>query len=95
MDGEEAITLLAALDAGATRSMTSASIVDQIRRVLPFVNHENRQCGFRAAKVLMMERGVIASDACRHPVPPLHPDTRRMAIDLARRLDPVVLRWGR
>ena len=114
MDGEEAITLLADLDAGATGSMTSASIVDQIRpvlslwaagerdaatdayaRVLPFVNHENRQCGFRAAKALMMEGGVIASDACRHPVPPLHPATRAMAIDLARRLDPIVLRWGK
>lgn len=114
MDGEEAITLLADLDAGATGSMTSASIVDQIRpvldlwaageregatdaytRVLPFVNHENRQCGFRAAKALMVEGGVIGSDACRHPIPPLHPATRAMAIDLARRLDPVVLRWGR
>ncbi|ARJ68675.1 dihydrodipicolinate synthase family protein [Paracoccus contaminans] len=114
MDGEEAITLLADLDAGATGSMTSASIVDQIRpvlslwaagerdaatdayaRVLPFVNHENRQCGFRAAKALMMEGGVIASDACRHPVLPLHPATRAMAIDLARRLDPIVLRWGK
>ncbi|KGJ20093.1 dihydrodipicolinate synthase family protein [Paracoccus sanguinis] len=114
MDGEEAITLLADLDAGATGSMTSASIVDQIRpvlelwaagerdaatdayaRFLPFVNHENRQCGFRAAKALMVEGGVIGSDACRHPIPPLHPATRAMAIDLARRLDPVVLRWGR
>ncbi|KGJ16839.1 dihydrodipicolinate synthase family protein [Paracoccus sanguinis] len=114
MDGEEAITLLADLDAGATGSMTSASIVDQIRpvldlwaagereaateayaRILPFVNHENRQCGFRAAKALMVEGGVIGSDACRHPIPPLHPATRAMAIDLARRVDPVVLRWGK
>ena len=114
MDGEEAITLLADLDAGATGSITSASIVDQISpvpdllaagereaateayaRILPFVNHENRQCGFRAAKALMVEGGVIGSDACRHPIPPLHPATRAMAIDLARRLDPVVLRWGR
>ena len=114
MDGEEAITLLADLDAGATGSMTSASIVDQIKpvleawaagdreaatlgytRILPFVNHENRQCGFRAAKALMVEGGVIASEACRHPIAPLHPATRAMAIDLARRLDPVVLRWGK
>lgn len=114
MDGEEAITLLADLDAGATGSMTSASIVDQIKpvlelwaagdraaatdayaRVLPFVNHENRQGGFRTAKALMVEGGVIASDACRHPIPAMHPDTRRMTIDLARRLDPVVLRWGK
>lgn len=34
MDGEEAITLLADLDAGATGSMTSASITDQIKPVL-------------------------------------------------------------
>ena len=114
MDGEEAITLLADLDAGATGSMTSASITDQIKpilidwaagrrdaatagyaRVLPFVNHENRQCGFRSAKALMVEGGVIGSEFCRHPIPPLHPDTRRMAIDLARPLDPIVLRWGK
>ncbi|WP_299360548.1 dihydrodipicolinate synthase family protein [uncultured Paracoccus sp.] len=113
MDGEEAITLLADLDAGATGSMTSASIVDQIRpvldlwaagdragatdayaRVLPFVNHENRQAGFRAAKVLMKEGGVIASEYCRHPIAPLHPATRAMTVELARRLDPLVLRWG-
>ena len=114
MDGEEAITLLADLDAGATGAMTSASITDQIKpiltlwaagdragatagyaRVLPFVNHENRQCGFRSAKALMVEGGVIRSEFCRHPIPPLHPDTRRMALDLARPLDPIVLRWGK
>ena len=114
MDGEEAITLLADLDAGATGSMTSASITDQIKpiltmwaagdragatagyaRVLPFVNHENRLCGFRSAKALMVEGGVIRSEFCRHPIPPLHPDTRRMALDLARPLDPIVLRWGK
>ena len=71
-DGEEGITLLADLDAGATGSMTSALIPDQIKpvitahlsgdretavagyaRVLPAINHENRQCGFRAAKEAM------------------------------------------
>lgn len=112
-DGEEAITLLADLDAGATGTMTSAMIPDQIRpilahwaagdraaataayaRILPAVNHENRQCGFRAAKAAMVAGGVIASDFCRHPVPPLHPDTRAMLLDLLRPLDPVVLRWG-
>ncbi|HEX9859013.1 MAG TPA: dihydrodipicolinate synthase family protein, partial [Paracoccaceae bacterium] len=113
-DGEEAITLLADLDAGATGTMTSAMIPDQIRpilthwadgdraataaayaRVLPAVNHENRQCGFRAAKAAMVAGGVIGSDFCRHPVPPLHPDTRAMLLDLLRPLDPVVLRWGK
>lgn len=114
MDGEEAITLLADLEAGATGAMTSAMIPDRIRpvlthwaagdraaateayaRVLPAINHENRQCGFRAAKAVMREGGVIASDFCRHPVPPLHPATRAMLLDLVRPLDPVALAWGK
>lgn len=113
-DGEEAITLLADLDAGATGSMTSGMIVDQIRpvielfhsgdragataayaRVLPVINHENRQCGFRSAKAAMVEGGVIKSDYCRHPIEPLHPDTRAMLLDLLRPLDPLVLKWGK
>jgi 2-keto-3-deoxy-L-arabinonate dehydratase len=112
-DGEEAITLLADLDAGATGTMTSAMIPDLIgpivrdflagrreeavagyARVLPAVNHENRQCGFRAAKAAMVEGGVIGSEFCRHPVPPLHPATRAMLMELLRPLDPLVLRWG-
>jgi 4-hydroxy-tetrahydrodipicolinate synthase len=113
-DGEEAITLLADLDAGATGTMTSAMIPDLIgpvvrdflagnrqaaiegyARVLPAVNHENRQCGFRSAKAAMVEGGVIASDFCRHPIPPLHPDTRAMLLELLRPLDPMVLSWGK
>lgn len=112
-DGEEAITLLADLDAGATGSMTSAMIPDQIKpvieahaqgdretaktayaRVLPAINHENRQCGFRSAKAVMVEGGVIKSAFCRHPIPPLHPDTHAQLLDLVRPLDPVALRWG-
>ena len=112
-DGEEAITLLADLDAGATGTMTSAMIPDLIgpvlrsfhagdrqatidgyARVLPAINHENRQCGFRAAKAAMVDGGVIGSEFCRHPIPPLHPDTRAMLIELLRPLDPVVLSWG-
>ncbi len=113
-DGEEAITLLADLDAGATGTMTSAMIPDIIKpvvthhaggnrdkaveayaRVLPAVNHENRQCGFRAAKEAMVEGGVIKSAFCRHPIAPLHPDTRAELIGLLRPLDPLVLRWGK
>lgn len=113
-DGEEAITLLADLDAGATGSMTSAMIPDQIKpvltkyfsgdrqgateayaRVLPAINHENRQCGFRSAKAAMVEGGVIKSDYCRHPIEPLHPDTKSGLMDLIRPLDPLVLRWGK
>ena len=112
-DGEEAITLMADLDAGATGSMTSAMIPDQIKpvlshhaagdraaaqaaygRILPAVNFENRQCGFRSAKAVMVEGGVIASDHCRHPIPPLHPETRAQLLDLVRPLDPVALSWG-
>ena len=112
-DGEEGITLLADLEAGATGSMTSALIPDQIKpvidkfaagdrdaaaaafaRVLPAINHENRQCGFRSAKAAMVEGGVIKSESCRHPIPPLHPETRDSLIRLIRPLDPVVLRWG-
>lgn len=48
-----------------------------------------------AAKALMKEGGVIACDAPRHPLPAMHPETRRELLDIARRLDPLVLRWGR
>ena len=113
-DGEEAITLLADLNAGATGSMTGGGFPDGIRpiieafrvgdvdgvfaqyqRWLPLINHENRQAGMLAAKALMKEGGVIACDAPRHPLPPMHPETRRELLDIARRLDPLVLRWGR
>lgn len=114
LDGEEGITMLADLDAGATGTMCSAMIPELIRevvtahhagdreravagytRILPAINHENRQCGFRAAKAAMVEGGVIRSDFCRHPVPPLPPETRAELIGLLRPLDPIVLRWGR
>ena len=64
-------------------------------RWLPLINYENRQCGLQACKVLMKEGGVIGSDAVRHPLQPLHPATRAGLIEIARQLDPVVLRWGR
>ena len=113
-DGEEAITLLADLDAGATGTMTSAMIPDLIgpivrdflagnraaavegyARVLPAVNHENRQCGFQSAKAAMVAGGVIQSDFCRHPIAPLHPDTKSLLMELIKPLDPLVLRWGK
>jgi len=113
-DGEEGITLLADLDAGASGNMCSALIPDLIgpivrahlagdraaaaqgyARVLPLINHENRQCGFRAAKAAFWEGGVIRSDFCRHPIEPLHPETRAELLALARPLDPIALRWGK
>jgi 2-keto-3-deoxy-L-arabinonate dehydratase len=113
-DGEEAITLLADLDAGATGSMTGGGYPDGLRdivhaylagrredavatyeRWLPLINYENRQCGLLAAKALMAEGGVIACDVPRHPIAPMHPDTRKGLIEIARRLDPLVLRYAR
>lgn len=112
-DGEESITLLADLQAGATGTMCSALLPDLIRPVvmqfldgdqeaarnqyddiLPLINFENRQCGFRATKAAMVEGGVIKSEKVRHPVMPLHPDTRAELIEITRRLNPVVLNWA-
>jgi 2-keto-3-deoxy-L-arabinonate dehydratase len=113
-DGEEAVTLLPDLDAGATGSMPSALQPELVRaiimafragdrqramalyeRSLPLIQYENRQCGLRATKVLMQEGGIIASDRTRAPLPPLHPATRAGLIELARSLDPLILRWAR
>jgi 4-hydroxy-tetrahydrodipicolinate synthase len=113
-DGEESITLMADLDAGATGTMSSALLPDLIRPVvvhhragrrieaatayagiLPLINYENRQCGLRATKAVMMAGGVIASDAVRHPLEPLHPATRAGLLELAAEVNPLALRWGR
>jgi dihydrodipicolinate synthase/N-acetylneuraminate lyase len=64
-------------------------------RWLPLINYENRQGGILSAKALMKEGGVIACEAPRHPFPAMHPEVRKGLIETARRLDPLVLRWGR
>jgi dihydrodipicolinate synthase/N-acetylneuraminate lyase len=64
-------------------------------RSLPLIHFENRQCGLRATKVLMQEGGIIACDRTRQPMAPLHPATRQGLLELARRLDPLILHWGR
>jgi 2-keto-3-deoxy-L-arabinonate dehydratase len=113
-DGEEAITLWADLNAGATGSMTGGGYPDGIRPIieahregriddafaryqqwLPLINHENRQAGLLACKALMKEGGVIACELPRHPLPAMSPHSRAELIDIARRLDPLVLRWGK
>ena len=113
-DGEEAITLMADLDAGATGSMTGGGYPDGIRTIidpylagdreaakkayerwLPLINHENRQCGLAAAKILMKEGGVIGSAAVRHPLDLPHPAAQAGLIEIARERDAMVLRWGR
>lgn len=113
-DGEEAITLMADLDAGATGTMPSALLPDLIKpvvehhragrraeaaahyaRILPLINYENRQCGLRAAKTVMWEGGVVASDAVRHPIAPLSEAQRTGLLEIARSLNLLALRWGR
>jgi dihydrodipicolinate synthase/N-acetylneuraminate lyase len=70
-----------------------AEALAEYARWLPLINHENRQCGLLAAKALMREGGVIACDAPRAPFPPLAPEARAGLLEIARRLDPLVLRW--
>ncbi len=113
-DGEEAVTLLADLDAGCTGTMTSALQPERIKPIvtehlagnhdaslahwrdcLPLINHENRQCGLRATKVVMKEGGVIGSDHVRHPLRPLSERTRTRLLQLARDRDVIALRWGK
>jgi len=113
-DGEEAVTLLADLDAGCTGTMTSALQPELIRPIvtnylagdldaalagwrdcLPLINHENRQCGLRAAKVVMKEGGVIGSDHVRHPLQPMTQRTRDRLLHLAAERDVIALRWGK
>jgi len=112
-DGEEAITLIPDLDAGAQGTMSSCMIPDQLGRivsnfhagerdkavqeweaVLPLIHFENRQCGLRATKVLMKEGRIISSDKTRNPIHELHPETKAQLIDLAKRKDPLILRWS-
>jgi dihydrodipicolinate synthase/N-acetylneuraminate lyase len=112
-DGEESITLMADLDAGATGTMPSAMLPDLIKpvvelhragrrpeaaaayaRILPLINFENRQCGLRATKAVMMAGQVISCDAVRHPQEPLHPATRAGLLELAAEVNPLALRWG-
>ncbi|ARE42100.1 L-2-keto-3-deoxyarabonate dehydratase [Rhodovulum sp. P5] len=112
-DGEEAVTLLADLDAGCTGTMTSALQPEMIRPIvteylagnhdaalaqwklcLPLINHENRQCGLRAAKTVMKAGGVIQSDHVRHPLKPMSERTRARLLQLAGELDLIALRWG-
>ncbi|MCO6188271.1 dihydrodipicolinate synthase family protein [Rhizobium sp. L1K21] len=113
-DGEEAVTLLADLDAGCTGTMTSALQPEKIRPIvteflagntdaaleqwklcLPLINHENRQCGLRAAKTVMMAGGVIKSDHVRHPLKPMSQRTKDRLLQLSGELDLIALKWGK
>ena len=65
---------------------------DTYERILPLINYENRQCGLRAAKTVMMEGGVIER---RCPPSPGTASPRHAGGELARERAPLALRWGR
>ena len=67
---------------------------NEYNRVLPLINYENRQCGFRAAKTVFKEGGVIKSDVCRHPIPSLDKNTKKGLLDLANYYDLIAMKWG-
>jgi 2-keto-3-deoxy-L-arabinonate dehydratase len=112
-DGEESVTLIPDLDAGAVGTMCSSMVPGELGRIvraylagdrasavsawetlLPLIHYENRQCGLRAQKILLAEGGVIGSERTRAPLSPVSPRTRAGLVDLARRHDPLVLRWA-
>lgn len=113
-DGEEAITLMADLDAGCTGAMTGGGYPDGIREImdpwfagdragaraayakwLPLINHENRQCGFATAKILMKAGGIIKCEDVRHPLRNPPAGAASGLLELARELDVMALRWAR
>ena len=67
---------------------------NEYNRVLPLINYENRQCGFRATKTIFKEGRVIKSDVCRHPIPSLDDDTKKGLLDLASHYDLIAMKWG-
>ena len=67
---------------------------NEYNRVLPLINYENRQCGFRATKTVFKEGGVIKSDVCRHPIPNLDENTKKGLLDLANNYDLIAMKWG-
>ena len=63
--------------------------------ILPLINYENRQCGFRGTKFIFKEGGVIKSDLCRHPIQPLDDATQKGLLKIVKNYDLVALNWGR
>ena len=63
--------------------------------ILPLINFENRQCGFRAAKTIMKEGKVIVSDFCRHPIKSLDTPTKKILIEMAKKFNLVSVTWGK
>jgi 4-hydroxy-tetrahydrodipicolinate synthase len=64
------------------------------KELLPLINFENRQCGWRSTKAVMQAGNVFKSDYVRHPTRPLHPSTKAELLELAREANPIALNWG-
>jgi len=113
-DGEESVTLIADLDAGATGTMPSSMVPGELSAIvrryrsgdragavgawealLPLIHFENRQCGLRAQKILLMDSGIIGCDRTRAPFGPVSPRVRRGLIELAAPRDLLITRWAR
>ena len=63
-------------------------------KILPLINYENRQCGFRGTKFIFKEGGVIKSDLCRHPIQPLDDATKKGLLKIVKNYDLVAMNWG-
>ena len=68
---------------------------DGYNKILPLINYENRQCGFRGTKFIFKEGGVIKSDLCRHPIQPLDDATKSGLLKMANNYDLTALSWGK
>ena len=75
--------------------MKKIKLKKSIISILPLINFENRQCGFRATKTVMKEGGVIKSDFCRDPIKPLDQDTKNLLLNFAKRYDLLTYKWGK
>ena len=69
--------------------------IEAYTRWLPLINYENRQGGILSAKALMKAGGIITTEASRHPFPAMNSAVRSGLLETAKRLDPLVLRWGK
>ena len=63
--------------------------------ILPLINYENRQCGFRGTKFVFKQGGVIKSDICRHPIQPLEEETKQGLLNIAKNYNLIALNWGK
>lgn len=69
-------------------TLLTAGLLTRMARAIPNVACSKIETPQAPARL----RNLIAQG---HPVPMMHPATRGGLLEIARRLDPVVLRWGR